>query len=61
MKKEKSKSKVIPYIDYECKIGERVCWTNIKNEYYEGVITEWLDDSVAVVKLDNKSVIEVKC
>ena len=48
------------YIDYECKIGERVYWNNLRGDRFEGVITEW-DSNVAIVKLDDGSEKAVEC
>ena len=59
MKKEKIVKK-IPYIDYECKIGEKVKWSNIKNEQFEGVIQNW-NENIATVKLSDGSEIDVLC
>ena len=62
MKKEKkSLVKRIPYIDYACKKGERVQWSNLKGEHLEGVIVAWLENDVAVVQLDDGPNIEVQC
>jgi hypothetical protein len=57
----KKHSKKIAYIDYACQIGERVYWNNISGQRFEGIITEWKENEVAVVKLDDSSLIEVKC
>jgi hypothetical protein len=57
----KKTSKKIPYIDYMCEIGERVFWLNLTNERFEGVIVAWLEDSRAVVKLDDGTIIEIQC
>jgi len=51
-KKEKKEVKRIPYLDYVCKVGERVQWANIKGEKFEGVIKSW-DENLALVTLDN--------
>lgn len=62
MKKDKKiLKKKLPYIDYACSIGERVEWKNLKREKFEGVILEWKENSVAVVKLDDGTIIEVQC
>ena len=57
-KPKKTKKKVIkqvkkiPYLDYACKIGERVQWANIKGEKFEGILISW-EDEVARLKLDD--------
>ena len=51
----------MPYIDYMCKVGERVWWQNIRKEKFEGIIMEWKEDEIAVVKLDDGTEMEVKC
>lgn len=61
MKKEKIPIKKMPYIDYECKVGERVWWENLTRQRFEGVIIEWKEDSIAVVQLDDNSLMEVQC
>lgn len=61
MKKTKKTIKKIPYIDYECKIGEKVYWKNLKEDYFEGTIVKWLENEVALVKLKDNSLIEVQC
>jgi hypothetical protein len=58
--KKKSTQKIVPYLDYECKVGEKVQWTNMKNEKFEGVIKSW-DDNVATVQLSDGSEQSVKC
>lgn len=60
MKKETSKKK-LPYLDYLCSVGERVQWGNIKGQKFEGILLEWKEDTVAVVKLDDSSIMEVQC
>lgn len=59
-KKEISKKK-LSYLDYACKVGERVQWGNIRGEKFEGVILEWKEDSVAVLKFDDGTTTEVQC
>jgi len=59
MKKEKVIKK-LPYIDYACKVGERVKWINIINQQFEGVIKQW-NDNIATVKLDDGNEIDVLC
>jgi len=44
--------KKLPYIDYMCKVGERVFWENLRKERFEGVIKEW-NDNVATVQMDD--------
>lgn len=61
MKKEKITPKKLPYIDYECKVGDRVWWENFTKQRFEGKIIEWKEDFVAVVQLDDNSTVEVKC
>jgi len=61
MKNTKNVAKKISYIDYECKIGEKVYWKNLKNDYFEGTIIKWLENDVALVKLNDNSLIEVQC
>lgn len=54
------KTKRIPYLDYECKVGERVMWRTIVGKPYEGVLEEW-DNNTAIVKLDNGETMAVNC
>lgn len=61
MKKEKIPKKKMPFIDYECKVGERVWWETITHQRFKGTIIEWKEDSLAVVQLDDNSVMEVQC
>jgi len=57
--------KKIQYLDYACKIGERVKWENLKKEKFEGIIIRWIEEEdqnpIAVVKLDNGDEMEVVC
>lgn len=59
MKKEKTIKK-IPYIDYACKVGERVQWKTIVGEKFEGTLKEW-NDNVATVLLDDGTEKTVEC
>jgi len=52
--------KKIPYIDYECQVGERVQWSNLRGEKFEGVIRSW-DDNLALVLMDDGSEIIIEC
>lgn len=61
MKKEKKVIKKIPFLDYACNIGERVMWTNLKKEVFEGVLVKMDEDCLATVRLDNGDEIEVQC
>jgi hypothetical protein len=61
--KKKKEVKKIPYIDYMCKVGERVQWLNLAGVKFEGVIMSW-NENVATVKLhslDSNEEIEVVC
>lgn len=58
--KKKTTQKRIPYLDYECKVGERVYWRNMKNETFEGTLLAW-DENIALVKLDDGTEESVKC
>ena len=63
MKKPKLGNK-IPYIDYDCQIGERVQWKNMRGESFEGVIISWNDDDVVLsanVKFDDDSIVVIPC
>ena len=59
--KKQTSKKTLPYLDYFCSIGERVQWKNMKDEKFEGIIIEWKEDNVAVVKLDDGTTKEIKC
>ena len=59
MKKNKIKRKIF-YIDYECKIGQRVHWKNMKDEYFEGVIKQW-NDNIAIVVMDDGTEKTIEC
>jgi hypothetical protein len=61
MKKQNKIIKKIPFLDYACNIGERVKWTNIKKEEFEGVLIKMNEDCLATVRLDNGDEIEVQC
>ena len=52
--------KKIQYIDYECKVGERVQWADITGKKFEGVIKEW-NENIATVLLDDGDETEVFC
>lgn len=58
MKKE---TKKIPYVDYECKVGERVQWVNLKKEKFEGILEKMDENCVATIKMDDGSEMEVQC
>jgi hypothetical protein len=60
MKKEKKVVKKIPYLDYACRVGERVQWKTIVGEKYEGTITAW-NENVAVVSADDGSEHRIPC
>lgn len=61
MKKEKIPKKKMPYIDYECKVGEIVWWETLSKQRFEGKIIEWKENTIAVVQLYDNSIIEVQC
>jgi len=52
--------KQLRYIDYVCDIGERVKWSNLRGENFEGVIKEW-DSNVAIVQMDDGTEKCVEC
>jgi hypothetical protein len=61
MKKEKKISvKKIPYLDYACKVGERVQWNNIQGEHFEGTLIAW-EDNLALVRCNNGKEYTIKC
>ena len=53
--------KKILYIDYECKVGERVQWNDISGKHFEGVILAWNETYVATVLLDDDTKVEIQC
>lgn len=55
-----TKSKRLPYVDCECKIGERVMWRNMKGETFEGVIKDW-DNSTAIIVMDDGETTAIAC
>lgn len=58
----KKKIEKIQYIDYACKVGERVWWTNFNWEKrYEGILIEWKENSLAVIKMDDGTIKEIQC
>lgn len=61
MKKQSKIIKKVPFLDYACTIGERVQWTNIKRELFEGVLVNMDENSLATVRLDNGNEIKVQC
>lgn len=61
MKKERKATKKIPFLDYACNIGERVKWTNIKKEEFEGILIKMDENCLATVRLDNGNEIKVQC
>jgi hypothetical protein len=61
MKKTKKAPKKIPYLDYACQKGETVQWDTIRGEHFEGIITEWKENEIAVIKLPDNSLMEVQC
>jgi len=58
---KKQTKKVIPYLDYACKPGERVQWENLKKEKLEGTLITMDENCLATVKLDDETTIEVQC
>lgn len=56
----KNKIKKLPYIDSECIVGERVMWTNIAGERFEGVLEDW-DNYNAIIKMDDGTTKIVQC
>lgn len=61
MRKSKPTLKKITYLDYACKIGEEVQWNTINGNHYEGVLIEWKENELAVIKLKDNSIMEVQC
>jgi hypothetical protein len=59
MKKEIKKQK-LSFLDYACKVGERVQWANIKGEKFEGVLKAW-NDYTATVTLDSGTEMFIDC
>jgi hypothetical protein len=59
-KKEKKEVKRIPYLDYACKVGERVQWLNIVGKKFEGVLKAW-DGNVATLLLDDGTEMLIDC
>ena len=53
--------KKIPYLDYECVIGEKVQWNNIKGEHFIGTLVNIDDDDVATVKLSDGTLVKYQC
>lgn len=60
MIKEKNKKR-IPYLDYLSNIGERVIWTNIKGEKFEGKLIIMNENCLATLELDDGTVMHVQC
>ena len=63
---KKKTLKKIPYIDYACKVNERVRWETITGQRFEGVIIKWEQDPetenpIATVRLDDNSEMNVVC
>ena len=54
------KKRHLRQLDYMCFVGERVFWTNILNERFEGVIQK-IENDIATLKLDNESIVEIEC
>ena len=62
MKKQKVISKKkIPYLDYMCRIGERVYWTDLSGKRFEGKLLKIDDESLATVELDDGSIVHYQC
>lgn len=61
MKKTKVAKKQIPYLDYMCRIGERVQWNTLTKEHFEGKLIAMDDDSLATVQLDDGSIVHYQC
>jgi len=59
--KTKKPVKKIPYLDYECIIGEKVQWDNIKNEKFIGTLLNINEYSVATVKLEDGTIMTYQC
>ena len=58
---KKQVKKKISYLDYACKIGERVRWENMKKEKFEGTLIKMDEDYLAIVQLDDGSTQEIQC
>lgn len=48
-------------LDFECEIGERVFWTNLQKERFEGIILAIDEYSVALLQMDNGEKVMVQC
>jgi hypothetical protein len=61
------KKQRVPYLDYTANPGDRVRWSNMKGESFEGTLVRFImpeidwDPVTAVIKLDDGSEKEVSC
>lgn len=55
------KTKKIPYLDYESKVGEKVQWDSINGEHNEGILKEWREETIAVIELSDGTLKNIKC
>ena len=53
-------TKKIQYVDYACEIGDRVRWANLRGQKFEGILEDW-NSNIAIIKLDDGSIMEVEC
>jgi hypothetical protein len=55
--------KQLRQIDYACMVNERIFWTNLQGERFEGVIKSWDKDNkeVATVEMDDGVIKKIEC
>ena len=62
MKKAKTeRKKSLPYLDYMCKIGERVQWQTIDGKKFIGKLIAMDDECLATVELEDGTVVHYQC
>ena len=61
MKKQKVTKKQIPYLDYMCRIGEKVQWQDLIGKRFVGKLIAMDDECLATVELDNGDIITYQC
>jgi len=53
-------AKKLRQLDFMCDVGERVKWSNVKGEDFEGMILVW-NSTMATIRLDDGTQMTVKC
>jgi hypothetical protein len=61
MKKQKVAKKQIPYLDYMCRIGEKVQWEDLTHKKFIGKLIAMDEECLATVELEDGTVVHYQC